>query len=79
MRILSETDIQTEKICRAGILRLLQDHQWHQTMDIIHAAGGSEGMRRLRELRRAPFNYPIESSTVPGSRQWQYRLMKDNE
>jgi hypothetical protein len=74
MRILTDDDIQTEKIARANILRLMLDFQWHQTMEIIQVSGGSEGMRRLRELRQ---HYEIERNRVIGSRQWQYRLVPE--
>jgi hypothetical protein len=53
---------------------LLRDHKWHGTLEII-SVGGTEGMRRLRELDE--IGYSIERSIV-GHNRWEYRLVEDD-
>lgn len=49
---------------------------WVDTMDVCHPdVGGSEGMRRLRELRND--GNSIEKRKKKGSSQWQYRLIDE--
>ena len=64
------------------VFRLMSDGKWHKTMDICGAVvGGSEGTRRLRELRkeceeglRSGWS-TIEKRRVSGSTQYEYRLV----
>lgn len=56
---------------RLAVLRLLADGHWHTTAEISSAeVGGSEGTRRLRELRRE--GYEIQKRRH--SDQYEYRL-----
>ncbi len=58
---------------RDNVLRLLQDGDWHATPEINHpAVGGSDGTRRLRELRRF---YPIVKRPHAGHDDFEYRLL----
>lgn len=71
---------------RSLVFRRMSDGKWHKTMDICGAAvGGSEGTRRVRELRkecrdglRSGWN-TIDKRKVVGSTQYEYRLVPDNE
>lgn len=57
------------------VLDVLWDLQWHDGHELTHpSVGGSEGLRRLRELR--DLGAPIEKRKKPvrGSTTWQYRL-----
>lgn len=61
------------------VLRVLQSHrgQWVDGPDLANAAvGGSEGLKRLRELRAA--GWMIEKRKHPDPRRtiWQYRLVE---
>lgn len=67
-------DTMTPTRRRHAVLQLLMDYQWHTTIE-INQVGGTEGTRRLRELRQAPFCLNIERSPAIGSRQWQYRIV----
>jgi hypothetical protein len=67
---------------RENVWRLLRDGQWHTTMEINDVTvGGSEGCRRLRELRRLVRNARlppycnIQKRKVPDSNQWEYLLI----
>lgn len=65
---------------KAGVRRvfdLMKDGQWHTRTEIMLAAGehgvpASEGLRRMRELRRW---FRVETQRVPESRDWVYRLV----
>ena len=57
---------------RAGVKRvylLMQDGAWHTGPEICAAARGSEGLRRLRELR---VHYEIEKRRQWNL--WEYRI-----
>lgn len=57
---------------RINVLALLGDGEGHTTAEINSAeVGGTEGTRRVRELRRD--GYHIESRKRAGSTQWEYR------
>ena len=64
---------------------LLLDEKWHITMEINDVnIGGSEGCRRLREIRaqvhagkRPPYTRIERRCVGMGSTQWEYRLRKD--
>lgn len=55
---------------------------WCPTAHLSGVDGGSEGMRRLRELRREildgkhPKYKDIEKRRKEGSTQWEYRLVR---
>lgn len=57
---------------RDNVLDLLRDHKWHSTVEINYA-GGTEGTRRLRELRTD--GYVIEGRRLPHAYQWEYRMI----
>ena len=64
------------------ILNLLRQGVWVSTVSLANASvGGSEGMRRLRELRGRVQNgevkgyRDIEKRRKPRSAQWEYRLV----
>ena len=64
--------------CRANrrgtVLALMLDRQWHSTAEIENVAiGGSQGTRRLRELRAD--GWRIEKRPKANSTQWEYRLV----
>lgn len=47
--------------------------RWVDGYDLADpTVGGSEGLRRLRELRKT--GYPIEKQRKPGSAAFQYRM-----
>lgn len=63
---------------REAVLRLLQDGGWHPTSEINHPAiGGSEGTRRLRELRK--LGYVIDKRKHEDHDDWEYRLVPVTE
>jgi hypothetical protein len=75
-----------EKIAtaKAAVWTLLSDEKWHTTMEINAVdVGGSEGCRRLRELRQKvrkgkhpPYN-DIDAARIGGeTTQWKYRLVR---
>ena len=60
-----------------AVLYLLEDYQWHDTAE-INKYGGTEGTRRLRELRAQGFTVDKrQKPTQDGgaSTQFQYRLV----
>ncbi|MEE9593562.1 MAG: hypothetical protein V3W28_08280 [Thermoplasmata archaeon] len=68
------------------ILLLMKKGGWYRTTQISSAAiGGSEGMRRLRELRKrlkaGKVNgyIGIEKRPLKGSTQWEYRLIPSGQ
>lgn len=57
---------------RAAVLRLLLDGHWHGTHEISSPdVGGTEGTRRLRELRAD--GHAIEKRKREGSDEYEYR------
>ena len=56
-----------------AVLKVLSDGRYHKTSEFLGPdKGGSEGMRRLRELKTR--GYVIERRKINGSSQWEYRL-----
>lgn len=72
--ILQPEDLPDLASQRGKVLDLMSDGRWHSTEEILQAAGGSEGLRRLRELRKLP-HVIIERFRQPIWRQWLYRLV----
>jgi len=62
---------------RRNLVRgLLSDGQWHSTAEInAPGIGGTEGTRRLRELRK--LGLPVEMRRKAGSDMHEYRLMSE--
>jgi len=72
--ILRRSDIADLKNQRARVLYLMLDGGWYFPDQIIAAAGGRAGMRRMRELREIP-NVTIERVRSPFTkRDFMYRL-----
>jgi hypothetical protein len=69
------TDMKELSGGRRRVLNLMRDGQWHTAEEIRRAAQGSEGLRRLRELRD---KYNIKKRRMAeGSRHYQYRLVSE--
>ena len=60
---------------RVAVMRLLLDCKWHSTAE-VNAVGGTEGTRRLRELRRSQ---SIDCRPSWDGGQWEYRLREEGE
>lgn len=58
---------------RARVLRLMMDSDWVDANRIREAAGGSEGLRRLRELREMGFQV-LKRRSATESRLFEYKL-----
>ena len=61
------------------VRELLMDGLWHSTAEVCHpAVGGSEGCRRLRELRKSfrQEGYDILKRRKEGSTQYEYRMVR---
>ncbi len=56
---------------RQRVLELLLSGEWKTTIE-VNSVGGTEGTRRLRELRKQ--GYKIEKRPTAG-RQYEYRLV----
>ena len=64
----------TQRTRREAVLALLEDRGWHETAEIESAdVGGSQGTRRLRELRSQ--GYVIEKRKKEDSSQYEYQLV----
>ena len=77
--ITAQIELDFKQLDRAKdrVLGLLKDHQWHSTAEICEV-GGTEGTRRLRELRLDD-GYDIVKEKVPGrGNGFRYRLRKWN-
>lgn len=57
------------------VLQLLKSQEWSTTME-INAVGGSEGTRRLREIRQI---FPCEKRKAAIGTQYEYRLLTKEE
>ena len=59
-----------------NVLNLLRSQEWSSTVEISSVeVGGSEGMRRLRELR-VDHGYNIIKRHKEGSTQYEYKLVE---
>ena len=52
--ILTLSDLPALNTQRRRVWSLKSDGLWHPANEILAAAGGSEGLRRMRELRQLP-------------------------
>ena len=60
---------------REKVRELLLDGQWHSTAEINSPrVGGSEGTRRLRELRTRMLFFSIEKRRHMGHDDWEYKI-----
>jgi len=71
--ILSRQDVADLRNQRARVLYLMLDCEWHTANEVIAAAGGREGLRRMRELREIPY-VEIDRQRIAGHRDFRYRL-----
>lgn len=71
--ILSRQDVRDLKNQRAKVLYLMLDGMWHAGHEILTWSGGTEGLRRMRELREIP-GVSIERMRPAGKRDFYYRL-----
>ena len=68
------------------VFKLMRDGEWHSRSEIVVASQGTEGLRRMRELRRW---FDIEKRLIPQvgrprkgrlpRRAWEYRLVLPEE
>jgi len=71
--ILKRADLPAINTQRRQVLDLMSDGEWHGALAILQAAGGTEGLRRLRELRAIP-NLIVERRRINGARAFEYRV-----
>ena len=73
--ILEEEDLPSLDSQREKVRQLMLDGQWHSGPEILETAGGTEGMRRLRELRAK--GYTVEKARDSLNRRfWWYRMTR---
>lgn len=72
--ILRESELPALGSQRRRVYDLLEDGAWHSGPEICLAAGGSEGLRRLRELRELP-GTKVERLRDKPARCFFYRLI----
>ena len=66
------TDMKELGAGRKRVLQLMLDGRWHSAEEIRQAAQGSEGLRRLRELKT---RYQIDKRRIASEkRHYEYRL-----
>lgn len=69
--ILSPADIEELSAATRRVYELMRSGAWYSADDIRAAAQGSEGLRRMRELRK---HVTIEKRRRSGSRLYEYRI-----
>ena len=81
--LLNQYEVISMKRAAARVLALVADNAWHSADEVRLAAGmdgvpASEGLRRLRDLRKviAPYGLEIEKQRFNHSRMYYYRLHK---
>ena len=81
--ILTVNDIPDLDAQRGRVFKLMLDGNWHEGPEILQVARGTEGLRRMRELRKMPGVViekrrkliPYDPYYTP--RIWEYRLIFD--
>lgn len=74
--ILNESHLPELKGQRLAVMRYMNDGKWHSGPSITRVAGGSEGLRRMRELRQID-GITIERRKAEGGRRvFEYRMVK---
>lgn len=74
--ILTEDDLKDLSAQRKAVATLMNDGRWYPASAILSAAGGTEGLRRMRELRDLP-GIDVERKKGPtGSRTFLYRMVR---
>lgn len=71
--IISIDNLPSIECQRGRVLNLLLDKRWHTSLEILEAAGGTEGLRRLRQIRDIPRLGVIKRRTKD-SRIFEYKL-----
>lgn len=71
--ILNPRDLPDLDSQKGQVLKYMLDQKWHAGPDIVFVAGGSEGLRRLRELRTMP-HISIDRKRITERRCFAYRL-----
>lgn len=71
--ILEDSDILELRGQRAKVYKFMSDGLWHYGPTIVKVAGGSEGLRRLRELREIE-GVKIVKSKSPFDRSFLYKM-----
>lgn len=69
-----------QKTRKERVLDTLADGEWHDGYDLCHpGVGGSEGLRRVRELRAEGYSIlkRLKPDRPEGSMVYQYRLDSD--
>lgn len=69
--VLAVADIDELNAGVRRVLALMADGAWHSADQIRAAAGGSEGLRRMRELRE---HFEVDRHRSPYSRTFFYKL-----
>ncbi len=75
--ILTEGDIPSLESQQGKVLKLMSDGRWHPAREVLKVAGGTEGLRRLRELRTMPGVTIEKMRRVDDRRFFHYRLRRD--
>lgn len=70
--ILTESDLPRLNSQKRNVWNLMCDGRWHHSSAIVSHAGGTEGLRRMRELREMP-GVEIERTREPNM-SWSYRI-----
>jgi hypothetical protein len=73
--LLTERDVFELGLGVRHVYGLMKDGAWHSAGEIRTVAGGSEGLRRMRELRK---HYDIEKQGA-GGRSYNYRLKEKGD
>ena len=75
---ITDEDLESFKLGVRKVYQLMKDSRWHSGREICEAAGGSEGLRRMRELRSElrGRGFIIERRKKADSREFEYRLSK---
>jgi len=75
--VLEDHDLSRLNIATTRVYEFMRDHQWHTAQQIRVVAQGSEGLRRMRQLRA--HGLVIEKRRVLGRATWEYRLRGPKE
>ncbi|MFA5061653.1 MAG: hypothetical protein WC526_00725 [Patescibacteria group bacterium] len=74
MHVFNNDSTRVTKIER--LLRVLGDHDWHSTRELVRRVGHAFGVAKFRLVHS--YHYDIERRHHPARRfQFQYRLLKD--
>lgn len=74
--ILNPSDLPDLRSQRFQVLKLMSDRKWHNGLEVLAVAGGTEGLRRLRELRDIP-GLEVRIRPTERKRVFEYLLVDD--